>query len=386
MTMVMARARGPRQTGGVPPLDGPAVDFARAPFLVIWEATRACALACVHCRADAVPRRDPRELTTSEGFRLIDQILGFGARPPLFVLTGGDPMRRPDLADLVGYAATRGLTVALTPSGTAAATRARLAELKDAGLSRIAISLDGPDPESHDAFRRVRGSYAWTMRIIEASVEFGLPLQINTTVTRTTLPWLESMASRVAELPLTLWALFFLIKTGRGSTLEQVTAEECEQVLHRLYDLSLQAPFGIKTTEAPHYQRIVWQQSQRRIEGGGPGSERPRRLRAPRTVGDGNGFVFVDHTGNICPSGFLPVPRGNVRTDSLAGVYRDDEVFLRLRNANALLGKCGRCQFREICGGSRSRAFAATGALMASDPLCAYEPGQGVEPLVASSC
>jgi radical SAM protein with 4Fe4S-binding SPASM domain len=190
----------------------------------------------------------------------------------------------------------------------------------------------------------------------------------------------------VAELPLTLWALFFLIKTGRGSTLEQVTAEECEQVLHRLYDLSLQAPFGIKTTEAPHYQRIVWQQSQRRIEGGGPGSERPRRLRAPRTVGDGNGFVFVDHTGNICPSGFLPVSRGNVRTDSLAGVYRDDEVFLRLRNANALLGKCGRCQFREICGGSRSRAFAATGALMASDPLCAYEPGQGVEPLVASSC
>src|SRR5262245_66592728 len=192
-----------------------APDFNQAPFLVIWEVTRACALRCLHCRADSIHHRDPGELTTEEGFRLIDQVRAMGSRPPLFVLTGGDPMRRPDLAELVRYAAQAGLTVALTPSGTAAATRARLAELKDAGLSRVAVSLDGPTPEAHDAFRRVRGSYEWTMRIIESAIDLGLPLQINSTISRMTLPYLEAMAHRMSELPVTLWAVFFLIQTGR---------------------------------------------------------------------------------------------------------------------------------------------------------------------------
>jgi radical SAM protein len=364
------------------------MDFSRAPFLVIWETTRACALACVHCRADAIPCRDPRELTTDEGFRLIDQVCAMKAngRPPLFVLTGGDPMLRKDLAALVGYAASAGLTVALTPSGTAAATPARLAELKRAGLSRIAVSLDGPTPETHDAFRRVRGSFAWTMRIIESAIELGLPLQINSTISRVTLPYLEAMTERVSELPVMLWALFFLIQTGRGANLDQVSAEECERVLHYLYDLSLTAPFGIKTTEAPHYHRVVWQREHECADGSVPvrSVERRRQLRAPRSVNDGNGFVFVDHIGNICPSGFLPAVRGNVRTSDLGDVYRGDEMFLRLRDADALLGNCGRCRFRAICGGSRSRAFAATADVMASDPLCVYEPGAAVEPLVSA--
>ncbi|MCC7416210.1 MAG: TIGR04053 family radical SAM/SPASM domain-containing protein [Acidobacteria bacterium] len=381
------------------------MDFGRTPFLVIWETTRACALACVHCRASAVPCRDPRELTTEEGCALIDQIAALGepgpgappagtpSRRPLFVLTGGDPMLRKDLAALVAHAAGRGLTVALTPSGTAAATRARLAELKSAGLSRIAVSLDGPSAEPHDAFRRVRGSYGWTMRIIDAAIALDLPLQINSTISRLTLPHLEAMAARVSELPIALWALFFLIRTGRGESLEQISAEECERVLNYLYDLSLTAPFGIKTTEAPHYQRVVWQrehggrkgqEGQEGREGreGQIGRERRRQpLRAPRAVNDGNGFVFVDHIGNICPSGFLPAVRGNIRTDRLDAVYRHDEMFVRLRHSNSLLGKCGRCRFREICGGSRSRAFAATGAVMASDPLCVYEPGPAEDPI-----
>jgi radical SAM protein with 4Fe4S-binding SPASM domain len=270
---------------------------------------------------------------------------------------------------------------ALTPSGTAAATRERLGALKDAGLSRIAVSLDGPTPETHDAFRRVRGSYAWTMRIIEAAIELGLPLQINSTVCRMTLPHLEAMAERMAELPLTLWALFFLIQTGRGAGLEQITADECERVLNDLYDLSLTAPFGIKTTEAPHYQRVVRQRDLARVKRGLPTDavNRTRQLRAPRSVSDGNGFAFVDHLGNICPSGFLPAPRGNVRSTDLGEVYRGDDMFRRLRHADGLLGKCGRCQFRDVCGGSRARAFAATGAVMGSDPLCSYEPGPNVE-------
>lgn len=355
-------------------------DFAQAPFLVIWEVTRACALSCVHCRADAIPCRNPRELTTEEGFRLIDQVQRFGRFKPLLVLTGGDPMRRSDLAALVRYGSEAGLTVALTPSGTAAATPARLAELKDAGLSRVAVSLDGPDAASHDAFRRVRGSFDWTMRIIHTAVELGLPLQINSTICRMTLPQLEAMAARVAQLPVTLWALFFLIQTGRGAGLEEISAGECERVLNYLYDLSLTSPFGIKTTEAPHYQRVVRQrEDQRRRAGLDPlAVERRRQLRAPRSVNDGNGFVFVDHVGNICPSGFLPMPRGNVRTASLAAVYRDDELFRRLRNPDALHGKCGRCEFRDVCGGSRSRSFAALATPMGSDPLCAYEPGTDV--------
>src|SRR5262245_53352352 len=208
----------------MPPPASAHTDFHQAPFLVIWEVTRACALACDHCRADAIARRDPCELSTEEGLRLIDQVRSFSPGPPLFVLTGGDPMWRPDLARLVGYAAEAGLTVALTPSGTAAVTRARLEELNRAGLSRVAVSLDGPTPETHDAFRQVRGSYAWTMRIIGDAIELGLPLQINSTVSKLTLPYFDAMADRISDLPVTLWALFFLIQTGRGVSVEQITA------------------------------------------------------------------------------------------------------------------------------------------------------------------
>lgn len=361
----------------------PALDFARAPFLVIWEVTRACALACIHCRADAIPRRDPRELTTEEGFQLIDQVCEFGEVPPLFVLTGGDPMRRPDLAELVRYAAGKNMIVALTPSGTAAATPARLRELKDAGLSRIAVSLDGPDPATHDAFRGVRGSYDWTMKIIQAAVDLELPLQINTTLSRVTRPFIDQMARRVREFPIALWAIFFLVRTGRGASLDQVTARQCEDVLTYLYNLSLGAPFGIKTTEAPHFHRVIWQREHGLTDGDFlPSTSRAARLRSPRSVNDGNGFVFIDHVGDVCPSGFLPLARGNVKTDNLASIYRDDEIFQRLRDPDALMGKCGRCEFREICGGSRGRAYAATGSLVASDPLCVYDPGPDVRPAV----
>lgn len=372
-------------TAVVPPVACPAPaagrfpsDFARAPFIVIWETTRACALACVHCRADAIARRDPNELTTPEAFALVDQVKAFGDPSPLFVLTGGDPMWRKDLVEIVGYASSQGVSVALTPSGTGAPTKARLAELQQAGLSRVAISLDGPDADTHDRFRGVRGSYMYTMRIIEAAADLGLPLQINTTVSRTTLPRLREVAARVETFPLTLWAVFFLIQTGRGRDLDQISAAECEDVLTWLHDLSSRVPFGIKTTEAPHFRRVIWQAGQSRAaEGTQPQAAdvfRRPHLRAPRAVNDGNGFVFIDHVGDIYPSGFLPMPRGSVRTGHLADVYRDDPIFRQLRDASALTGRCGRCEFREICGGSRSRAYATTGDALGDDPLCAYEP------------
>lgn len=329
--------------------------YALAPRLVIWEVTRACALKCAHCRADAIARRDPNELTTAAARDLLRQVAAFGSPPPLVVLTGGDPMWRKDLAEIVAFGRSQGLTVALTPSGTAAVTRARLVELKQAGLARLAVSLDGPDAASHDGFRGVNGSFRWTQRIIADAIELGLPLQINTTVSARTLPGLRGMAEYVSGLPIQLWAVFFLVQTGRGASLAQISADECEEVLHFLTDLQGRVPFLVKTTEAPHFRRVS------------PAAGR-------FTVNDGNGFVFVDHVGEICPSGFLPMARGNVRDGSLVAVYRDDPVFRALRDPDALHGRCGRCEYREACGGSRARAYAASGDMLGEDPLCAYEP------------
>ncbi|HVS85603.1 MAG TPA: radical SAM protein [Gaiellaceae bacterium] len=335
--------------------------FASAPFIVIWEVTRACALACVHCRAEAIPRRDPRELTTAEGVRLIDRVAAFGLRKPLFVLTGGDPMRRRDIAELVRHGVDRGLTVGLTPSGTAAVTHTRLEEVRAAGLARLAVSLDGSDAETHDAFRRVRGSYRYTMRIIEDARALGLPLQINTTVCRQTVADLPAIAEAVEQTGAVLWALFFLIPVGRATAEQGLSADEIEGVLRWAARLQAGAPFGIKTTEAPHYHRVL---DDRRAGAGARG----------RAVTDGNGFLFVDHLGAICPSGFLPLTAGNVRSDDIVRVYREHPLFVSLRDTARLGGRCGVCEFRARCGGSRARAYAATGDVLAEDPGCAYVP------------
>lgn len=339
--------------------------FASAPFIVIWEMTRACALACVHCRAEAISHRHPDELTTEEGKRLIDCVASFGAQPPLFVLTGGDPMRRRDVAELVRHGVGRGLSVGMTPSGTAAVTRARLQEVRDAGLGRLAVSLDGPDASSHDAFRRVNGSHRFTMRIIDDARELGLPLQINTTVSRETVRDLPAIAEVVERSGAVLWALFFLIPVGRARAQQALTAAEIETVLEWAAGLQKRVPFGVKTTEAPHFHRVLARD----------GHHQRAHGRAGRAVTDGNGFVFVDHVGAICPSGFLPLTAGNVRTHDLVDVYREHALFRSLRDPDLLGGRCGRCEFRTRCGGSRARAFAATGDPMAEDPGCAYLPG-----------
>lgn len=355
------------------------VDFDRAPFIVIWETTRACALACVHCRAEAQPRRDPGELTTAEGRALLDAVRAFGDPPPLAVLTGGDPFRRPDLETLVAHGSRIGLSVALTPSGTAAVTEPRLAALRDAGLRRIAISLDGATAARHDAFRRVIGSHRHTLRIAERARRLGLSLQINTTVARSTVADLPDLAGQVRELGAELWALFFLIPVGRARAADALGAAEIERVLEWAAAHADATGMPIKTTEAPHYHRVL---AQRRAgTAGAPGV--PRAGRAPRAVTDGNGFVFIDHVGRICPSGFLPLPRGDVRRDDLGRVYREDPLFRALRDPDRLGGRCGRCEFRRLCGGSRARAFAASGDPLAEDPGCAWEPGR-VAPTAAA--
>lgn len=365
-------ASGPQVAADTRSREGQIRTFAAAPFIVIWEVTRACALACVHCRAEAISRRHPDELTTDEGRALIDRVAAFEPRP-LFVLTGGDPLRRRDITDLVRHGVTRGLSVALTPSGTAAVTYARLEELRDAGLARVAVSLDGSDAGAHDAFRGVRGSHRYTMRVVDDARTLGLPLQINTTVSCETVHDLPEIAEVVERSGAVLWALFFLIPVGRARDGQGLSGGEIEKVLEWAVDLQGKVPFGIKTTEAPHHHRVL---ALRHAAAGGSSRVATGRGvgRAGRAVTDGNGFLFVGHLGSICPSGFLPLCAGNVRTDDLVSVYREHPLFLSLRDPDLLGGRCGRCEWRVRCGGSRARAYAASGDPLAEDPGCAHHP------------
>jgi len=354
-----------------------AIDFNERPFIAIWEITQACDLACVHCRASAQPDRHPMELTTSEGKRLIDQIANL--KVPVFVLTGGDPLKRPDIFELIGHARTMGVRVSLTPSATPLLTREMVVRLKQAGLARLAVSMDGACAGTHDAFRGMPGSFARTLDAIRWANENGLPVQINTTFSRRNVAEIDDLVALMESLQITLWSVFFLVPTGRGKLSDLLNAEEFEQIFARLYTLSKTASFDIKTTEAQHYRRFLLQQRvAERKSGTEPASSQQKAAdaigRAPRGLNDGKGFVFVSHTGEVFPSGFMPLSAGNVRQQELAAIYRDSPLFRSLRDTTKLEGKCGACEFKDICGGSRSRAYALTGNPNSEEPCCSYVP------------
>jgi len=457
--------------------DFASVDFNQAPFIVIWEVTRACDLRCVHCRAEAITQRHPLELTFKEGQRLIDQVREFGR--PLFVITGGDPLKRPDIYDLIKYGDQKGLRVALTPSGTQLMQPTVIKKFKQSGLSRLAVSLDGSCKEIHDTFRKVDGSFEWTINSIKEARANDIPVQINTTVCKHNKNDVKAIAELLGTLDIALWSVFFLVPTGRGIRSDIISAREHEDVFNMLYDLSKTMPYDIKTTAAQHYRRVVVQrrraevaelikqgrtadEAARQIQmqsvpkaivqnnfepGGWSSDERglnaafkgaPMRQtdtdtaalkdkiarmkaggapdfvvakfeaqlnalegksadgsapvefltrqdtaradasmdigRASKGVNDGNGFVFIDHIGLVYPSGFLPMVVGDVRKASLVDIYRDSPIMRQLRDYPTLKGKCSWCDFREICGGSRSRSFGVTGDFLASEPYCSYFP------------
>lgn len=359
------------------------VDFNERPFLVIWEVTQACDLACVHCRASAQPLRHPLELSTEEGKNLIDQIAAMKA--PVFVLTGGDPIKRPDLFELIDHACSLGVRVSLTPSATPLLTRETIFRLKTAGLARMAVSLDGASAETHDAFRGMAGSFARTLNAIRWANEAGLPVQINTTFSRRNMAELDAIATLVESLRITLWSVFFLVPTGRGKLDDLLSAEEFEQVFVRLHRLSKTAAFDIKTTEAQHYRRYLLQQRAAERRAGEWTGVEPEKAadtigRAPRGLNDGKGFVFISHTGEVFPSGFMPLSAGNVRRQSLGAIYRESPLFTGLRDTSKLEGKCGACEFKEVCGGSRARAYALTGNPYAEEPCCSYMPRGYIRP------
>ncbi len=462
-------------------------DFNRAPFIVIWEVTRACDLKCVHCRAEAITMRHPLELTFKEGCKLIDQIREFGK--PLFVITGGDPLKRPDIYDLIKYGDKKGLRVALTPSGTQLMQPTVIKRFKDSGLSRLAVSLDGSCKEIHDTFRKVDGSFDWTVESIKEARRCDIPVQINTTVCKHNLKDVRAIGDLLGRLDICLWSVFFLVPTGRGLRSDIVSAREHEEVFNLLYDMSKEMPYDIKTTAAQHYRRVVVQRRRAEIAdlvaqgktldeaarivqlnsmpkaipdgnyepggwsrnvstgaasgpatqmdseskgapmrstgedaaalqakiarmrvGGAPefviakleaqlysaegkgadGTSAPVEFltrqdtargdasldigRASKGVNDGNGFVFIDHIGMAYPSGFLPLVVGDVRKQSLVDIYRDSPIMKQLRDYPTLKGKCSWCDFRDVCGGSRSRSYGVTGDYLASEPYCSYFP------------
>jgi radical SAM protein len=372
------------------------LNFDETPFLAIWEVTQSCDLACKHCRAAAQPMAHPDELTTAEGKALIDQIAAMHV--PIFVFTGGDPLKRKDVFELIRYAAEQGVMVALTPSATPLLTREAIFKLKEAGLVRLGISLDGSTPEIHDAFRGLPGAWARTIQAIEWANEAGIPIQVHSTISRHNAHDLDNLCALFEKLAIVMWNVFFLVPVGRGQLADLLSGQEFEEVFGKIYELSQRVSFQIKTTEAMHYRRYLLQHNleERRLghgsahghphgasagkentyEAGAPTSDARTRTAswATRRVNDGKGFLFVSHVGNVYPSGFLPIHAGNVKETPLQEIYRNAPIFKSLRDTSKLEGKCGACEYKEICGGSRARAYAVTGDPLAQEPCCIYQP------------
>jgi radical SAM protein len=369
-------------------------DFDQAPLLVIWETTRACALACRHCRASAIDVRHPDELTHEEACALLDDIAEMGT--PIVVFTGGDPLQREDLDDLIRHARGIGLRTGAIPAATHRLTHERVVALKQAGLHQMALSLDGADARSHDDFRQVPGSFLKVMRgALWARCE-DLPLQINTVFGAWNAGDFDAIAALVRRLEPVFWEVFFLVPTGRGTALDACSTAQQEELFGKLHALSAEVPFVIKVTEAPHYRRFVAEQRKwapalagvgaghggghpgGHPGGGHPGNGRRGGIAFTRDgVNAGKGFCFVDHVGDVYPSGFLPLVVGNVRQTRLSTLYREAPLMRELRDVSLLKGRCGRCPYRRICGGSRSHAYAVTGDYLAEDPICTFEPGEG---------
>jgi radical SAM protein len=348
-----------------------ALTFDEAPLRVYWELTRACDLACRHCRAEAVRERAGDELTTDECERVLAALARADGPAPHVIFTGGDPLKRPDLLHLVAACAARGLPVSVAPSATLSLTHDAVQALKEAGVSAMSLSIDGPSAAHHDGVRGVLGCFGWTLAAAQRIVAAGIPLQINTLVSRETEPQLDETAKLVARLGASRWSLFFLIGVGRGRALGSLSATDCERTLRWLARNAPRWPFVTTTTEAPHFRRVMLQTAHAEGESNGQ-AQRARGF----GIRDGNGIMFIAANGEVTPSGFLPLSAGNVRAHDPLALYREAELFRTLRRPDLLEGRCGVCGFRHICGGSRARAWAATGNVLAEDPLCAWQPSR----------
>ena len=361
------------------------VDLDRRPILVFWESTRACGLACRHCRAEAQATPVPGELSTDESLRFIDSLSAFGKPSPILIITGGDVLMRPDLDQLVEHSRDVGVHVALAPSVTPLLTDERLEQLRAAGVKVASLSLDGASPATHEGLRGINGHFPATIAALDRMRANGFVVQVNTVVTSDNVHELPEIARIVRDHGAAIWEVFFLVNVGRGSSMLELGPDDNEDVCQFLYDAS-RYDFIVRTVEGPMFRRVVrW----REVGHQGPTGPLYERLAAdlldqlgpPTTASkahtkgtrDGRGIVFVSATGDITPAGFLPIVLGNVRTHDIVDVYRDHPLLQQIRAAE-FGGKCGTCDYSELCGGSRSRAYASSGDPLAEDPACAYIP------------
>lgn len=377
----------------------PVYDLHERPFIVVWETTQACDLACRHCRMGVNDEHDPQILSFEEGCTLMDQVLEFGKPRPIFIMTGGDPFKRADLFDLIRYGSEKGILVAVSPSGTPLLNEENLTRLKQEGTRAISLSIDGSNAELHDNFRRVPGVFDQTIKGWKFAREIGLKIQINTTVTRYNLFDLPNIFELAHEIGAMTWSLFFLVPTGRAVSEDEISPEDYEAVMNFLYDASKY--LSAKTVEGHHYKRIIVQRAALEAQGIPPEKyiqlnetyyqlrEHLERIvaeknlpppadrirRAPMHINSGNGFVFVSQRGDVYPCGYLPIRVGNVRETSLVELYRDTPDMQSLRDRSQLKGRCGVCEFYALCSGSRSRAYAMTGDVLDEEQFCIYQPG-----------
>ena len=354
---------------GPPP--GPAADGTPALRLVAWETTRRCNLSCLHCRAGAEDEDYPDELTTAEGEAFLRDLATMGQC--IVIMTGGEPLLRPDIMHLARYGHELGMRMVMAVNGTLL-TPEIAHQLKQAGIQRLSISIDGPDAPSHDQFRGQKGAYEGALAGMKAATAEGLEFQVNTTVTRGNLPQIEQIQETVVELGAVAHHIFLLVPTGRGRALtgEIISAQEYEDVLHWFCDKRGQVPLELKATCAPHYYRII---RQRAKETGEKLTFETHGLDAV-TKGclGGQGFAFVSHVGSVQPCGYLELSAGNIREKPFSAIWREAQLFKELRDPDLLKGKCGLCEYRRVCGGCRARAYEVSGDHLAEEPLCLYQP------------
>jgi len=356
------------------------LDYERHP-IVVWELTRACDLQCTQCPMGADTARSPLELSTYEGYKTIDQIAAI--EPSRFVISGGDPLERDDVYQFIEYSVRRGLDPHVALSPTTSVTQQAIAELARAGASHVVVSIDDVDGQRHDELRGMTGGFATTMLAMRWAREAGLGIEVNTLVARRNAKQLGGILELLELNGADAWNLYFLVPVGASKTIEQLGPDEVEQVFRFVDDAG--SHVRIRIIEAPHYRRHRMQQvladRQKRYEAimeseqwpdfsGYAGDEKQ-----PLATHDARGIIFISHSGEVRPSEFLPISAGNIRYRSLGAIFRGGDLFVALREPSNLKGKCGRCEFSRICGGSRARAFALTGDVFAADPLCSYEPG-----------
>lgn len=350
-----------------------------------WETTKACLLTCRHCRAKAIRNRQSGELNTTQALKFIDQLVEFGEPYPALLLTGGDPLERSDFFELIQYAKSRGIYVAVAASVTPRLNETSILRMRDLGVDIMSVSLDGALPETHDRLRGIRGTWKTTIDVLRMSRELGLRSQVNTTVMRSNINELADIFHITKDNGAVAWEVFFLIRTGRGASLESLGASECEEVMNFLYDAALYG-IPVRTAEGPSFRRVRVERETGREPSGEIYLKLTGRLRMlegergsspafklARTA-DGRGILFVGHQGEVYPSGFLPVECGRVPRDNLLEIYRSHSFFRALRDPASLKGRCGCCEYKSVCGGSRSRAFAEMNDSFEEDPICPYVP------------